>query len=87
MDANAASGDMVIRSQINDILELVPSVPRLHRLAGLLKGMEYDENAADVEADEEDEDEDKDERREVRGLSLFYLTILTEVLHRRNADG
>jgi len=34
---------LVIRDQIHEVLELAPSVPRLHKLGILLKGMEYDE--------------------------------------------
>ncbi|KAH9944705.1 sister chromatid cohesion protein Dcc1 [Amylocystis lapponica] len=37
------SREVVIRDQLNEILELVPSVPRLHTLEGLLKGQAYDE--------------------------------------------
>ena len=33
---------IVIRDQVNEILELVPSVPRLHKLGTLLRGLEYD---------------------------------------------
>ncbi|KAH9914022.1 sister chromatid cohesion protein Dcc1 [Fomitopsis serialis] len=32
-----------VRDQLNEILELVPSVPRLHKLDVLLRGKEYDE--------------------------------------------
>ncbi|KAF9446941.1 hypothetical protein P691DRAFT_803234 [Macrolepiota fuliginosa MF-IS2] len=34
----------VIRDELHEILELLPTVPRLHRLIGLLRGREYDES-------------------------------------------
>ena len=37
---------VVIRDQVNEIIELTPSVPKLHKLATLLKGREYDEGQA-----------------------------------------
>ncbi|KAI0915788.1 hypothetical protein AcW1_003710 [Taiwanofungus camphoratus] len=44
--------DVIIRDQVSEVFELVPSVPRLHRLEGMLRGREYDEGH------EEDSDED-----------------------------
>ncbi|KAF9055404.1 hypothetical protein BDZ89DRAFT_18952 [Hymenopellis radicata] len=43
---------LVIRDQVNEIIELTPSVPKLHKLVSLLKGSEYDETS--VEEDEDD---------------------------------
>lgn len=53
---DASSMDMdddkiVIRDQINEIIELTPVVPKLQKLRALLRGSEYDENA--VEEDDE----------------------------------
>lgn len=48
--------DVVIRDQIHDVLELVPSLPRLQKLDGLLRGREYDEGHSDEDMDAEDED-------------------------------
>ena len=40
---DAMDGDAIaIRDQVNEILELIPSVPRLHELGTLLKGLEYE---------------------------------------------
>jgi hypothetical protein len=44
---------LVIRDQVKEILELVPSVPRLHKLGTLLRGLEYDEGQEDVDMDED----------------------------------
>lgn len=41
---------VVVRDQLNEVLELVPSIPRLHKLDTLLRGKEYDERS------EEDDD-------------------------------
>ncbi|THH09399.1 hypothetical protein EW145_g2056 [Phellinidium pouzarii] len=39
------SGDAVIRDSVRQILELSPSIARLHRLNGLLRGCEYNEDS------------------------------------------
>jgi sister chromatid cohesion protein DCC1 len=39
-----ASNDLVIRDQVNEILELAPSVPKLHKLSRLLSDVQYDES-------------------------------------------
>ncbi|KAL5528520.1 DCC1 [Sanghuangporus sanghuang] len=38
-------GDAVIRATIDHILELSPSIAKLHRLRGMLRGCEYDEDS------------------------------------------
>jgi len=41
-------GDVVvIRDQVNEIMQLTPAVPKLHKLSSLLKGREYDEGQED----------------------------------------
>ncbi|KAG2132008.1 sister chromatid cohesion protein Dcc1 [Suillus bovinus] len=40
-------GTVHIRDQLHEILELVPMVPKLHKLSILLRGMEYDEGDED----------------------------------------
>jgi sister chromatid cohesion protein DCC1 len=52
---NDNCADLVIRNELHEVLELQPCVPKLHRLKGLLRGLEYDENAEDEEDDEDDE--------------------------------
>lgn len=42
--------DVVIQDTIHEVLELIPTLPRLQRLNGMLRGREYDEG--------HDEDED-----------------------------
>jgi sister chromatid cohesion protein DCC1 len=46
--AEFSNDDVVIRDQVNEIMELTPSVPKLHKLAALLRGREYDEGEDDV---------------------------------------
>ncbi|CDO77688.1 hypothetical protein BN946_scf184969.g39 [Trametes cinnabarina] len=48
--------DVAIRDQLKEILELVPSVPRLHKLNALLRGREYDEGHEDEDDMCEDEE-------------------------------
>ncbi|GBE81571.1 hypothetical protein SCP_0313000 [Sparassis crispa] len=52
----SAAGDVVIRDQLSEILELVPSVPKLHKLDGLLRGQEYDEGHEDEILSDVDEE-------------------------------
>ncbi|KAK2466266.1 hypothetical protein APHAL10511_001908 [Amanita phalloides] len=40
-----------IRDQVSDILELVPCVPKLYKLDGLLKGRSFDENQTGMDSD------------------------------------
>jgi sister chromatid cohesion protein DCC1 len=35
---------VVIRDELHEILEVSPTVPKLHKLIGLLRGREYDES-------------------------------------------
>ena len=42
----------MIRDQLNEIIELTPSVPKLHKLSRVLKDRQYDES---FEEDDEDD--------------------------------
>ncbi|KAN0090893.1 Sister chromatid cohesion protein Dcc1 [Tylopilus felleus] len=44
------NGTVHVRDQLHEVLELVPSVPKLHKLPVLLQGMEYDEGDEDRRA-------------------------------------
>ena len=61
--------NLVIRDFVTEIIELVPAVPKLDKLTGLLR-----ENVYDREADANDEDED--EERPVSGGPLFSFSVL-----------
>ncbi|CAA7259838.1 unnamed protein product [Cyclocybe aegerita] len=50
--ADFAEDAVVIRDQLNEIIELVPAVPKLHKLSVLIKDREYDEGQEDLEDDE-----------------------------------
>ncbi len=46
-------GAVVIRDQLNEIIELVPVVPKLHKLSALIRHRQYDEGQEDeVQVDE-----------------------------------
>lgn len=45
---------VVIRDQVNEVLELAPAVPRISKLTALLRGREYDETHEDEDDDEVD---------------------------------
>ncbi|KAI0373427.1 hypothetical protein BV20DRAFT_1100060 [Pilatotrama ljubarskyi] len=55
-DVDVPVEDIVIRDQLSEVIELVPSVPRLHRLNALLRGREYDEGHEDEDMISDDED-------------------------------
>lgn len=44
LNAETGRESVVIRDELHEILELLPAVPRLHKLTGLLRGREYDES-------------------------------------------
>ena len=50
--------EVFIRDQLREVIELVPSVPRLHKLKTLLRGREYDEGHEDEDMVSDDEDAD-----------------------------
>ncbi|KAL0576923.1 Ctf8p and Ctf18p associating protein [Marasmius crinis-equi] len=50
-----ADDTLVIRDQVNEILELTPIVPRLHKLTTLLRGKEYGEDHEDEEMEDDTE--------------------------------
>ncbi|KAF8195807.1 sister chromatid cohesion protein Dcc1, partial [Mycena galopus ATCC 62051] len=41
--AESGTDTVVIRDQVNEILELTPAVPKLHKISALLRGREYDD--------------------------------------------
>lgn len=55
-DPSIATPDTVIRDQLHEIYELIPSVPRLHKLSSLLRGNEYNEGQEDDDVDMSDGD-------------------------------
>jgi sister chromatid cohesion protein DCC1 len=55
LSTNFSDDGVVIRDQVNEIIELAPSVPKLHKLPTLLRGREYDEGQEDEEEDEENQ--------------------------------
>ncbi|EPQ57498.1 hypothetical protein GLOTRDRAFT_39106 [Gloeophyllum trabeum ATCC 11539] len=58
-EAGEGMGDkVVIQDELHDIIELVPSLPKLHKLKGILRGLEYDEGYEDEEMMDEDEEFD-----------------------------
>ncbi|KAI0028385.1 sister chromatid cohesion protein Dcc1 [Vararia minispora EC-137] len=62
MDIEDSSNHVVIQESLKEILELVPTVPKLHRLRTMLRGMEWEEGHED-EDDEFDAEGDKQPRR------------------------
>ncbi|THH18790.1 hypothetical protein EW146_g2256 [Bondarzewia mesenterica] len=52
------SDSIEVQHSLNEILELVPAVPKLHRLRGLLRGMEWEDGREDDDGDDEMEDEE-----------------------------
>ncbi len=73
--------EVFICDELNEVIELVPSVPRLHKLNSLLRGNEYDEG-------HEDEDMDSDDESEPGSVgiscSVWVLGLIVPV-HRRSS--
>ena len=66
--------EVFIRDQLSEVIELVPSVPRLHKLKSLLRGREYDEG-------HEDEDMVSDEEEvDVTVMSFYYGRFVETVV-------
>ncbi|KAL1747723.1 sister chromatid cohesion protein Dcc1 [Schizophyllum fasciatum] len=62
---------VVVRDQINEVIELSKCVPKLHQLAGLLRGREYEG---------EEEDEMEDEEQDAQGTQpLTYQAVRDSV--------
>lgn len=60
VDASAStepSKNVVIRDTVHEVLELVPSLPRLQKLNSLLRGQEYDEGHDEDEGMYGDDDD------------------------------
>ena len=62
-DGEDPAQEVYIRDQLHEIIELVPSVPRLHKLNGLLRGREYDDGQEDEVVDSQDEDGGADDNQ------------------------
>jgi Sister chromatid cohesion protein Dcc1 len=62
-----AEGDLFLSEAIHEIMELVPTVPKLDRLKGALRGSEYGE--------EEWDNETRDEPMDQVLLYIFNLMI------------
>jgi hypothetical protein len=45
---------LAIRDSLNEIIELTPAVPKLHKLGVLLRGLEYGEEQEDDQTSNED---------------------------------
>lgn len=67
-----SSYDVVIRDTIHEVLEVVPTLPRLQRLSGMLRGREYDEG----HEDDDDVDMEDDEGRLVSALCCICEIVL-----------
>ena len=77
-----ASNDIFIRDTIHEILELVPTLPKLQKLSGMLRGREYDEGH-DEDDDMVVDDEDGQPVSLVEILSLLVVLISFQKKHRR----
>ena len=66
-----STDDLVIRDQLHEVLELVPSLPKLQKLGGLLRGREYDEGKDDEEMSVE-ADDDRPVRSSVAGVVVSH---------------
>ena len=59
---------IVIRDTSHELLQVAPILPKVHRLAGLLRGREYDEGREDLDDDVLDDEQDTQSQQQVRPL-------------------
>jgi sister chromatid cohesion protein DCC1 len=45
--SNFANDALAIRDQVSEIMELIPAVPKMHKLTGLLRERQYDDSSED----------------------------------------
>lgn len=69
---------VLIRDQRHEILEVLPAVPRLHKLGSLLRGREYDEGHEDE--DEILSDDDGEEGRQVSAFSSVPMYLYSTAI-------
>lgn len=65
----------MIRDQLNEIIELTPSVPKLHKLSRVLKDRQYDESF------EEDDEDDSVVGFPAKKNYSVLKQLLSETLH------
>lgn len=70
-----ADDAVVIRDQLNEIIELTPSVPKLHKLSRVLKDRQYDESF------EEDDEDDSVVGFPAKKNYSVLKQLLSETLH------
>ena len=57
---------IVIRDTSHELLQVAPILPKVHRLAGLLRGREYDEGREDLDDDILNGEQDAQSQQQVR---------------------
>jgi len=57
---------IVIRDTSHELLQVAPILPKVHRLAGLLRGREYDEGREDLDDDILNDEQDTQSQQQVR---------------------
>ncbi|GJJ06531.1 hypothetical protein Clacol_000723 [Clathrus columnatus] len=67
---------LIIRDEISQLIELIPAVPKLQRLANMLKGCEYDEGH---ERDEGSEDNNDGDERTIKRARVTRQDVKNEV--------
>lgn len=80
-----ADDALAIRDQVQEVIELIPCVPKLHKLTALLRERQYDD-ATEDERDEDDGAVCRATRRSSRLLS-HLLTYPQAALHVRRRQG
>jgi hypothetical protein len=74
----------VIRDQLREIIELTPSVPKLHKLSRVLKDRQYDEGL------EEDDEDDSVVGFPAKTYSILFIietTCIRNATHMKMQEG
>jgi sister chromatid cohesion protein DCC1 len=79
-----ADDAVVIRDQLREIIELTPSVPKLHKLSRVLKDRQYDEGL------EEDDEDDSVVGFPAKTYSILFIietTCIRNATHMKMQEG
>ena len=79
-----ADDAVVIRDQLKEIIELTPSVPKLHKLSRVLKDRQYDEG---LEEDDEDDSVVRPSQQNVFSHFIIETTLLRNATLMKMQEG
>ncbi|KAF9648550.1 hypothetical protein BDM02DRAFT_3155665 [Thelephora ganbajun] len=74
-----AQDQIIIQDTNRELLQVAPVLPKVHRLAGLLRGREYDEGREDLDDDMHDDEQATQSQQQAKKGYLTYAQALTGI--------